>query len=28
MNRMVPWDEDVVAFANKFRDKLLAEVSG
>ena len=27
LNRMVPWEKDVVAFANQFRDKLLAEVS-
>lgn len=27
LNRMVPWENDVVAFANQFRDQLLAEVS-
>jgi len=27
LNRMVPWEEDVITFANQFRDKLLAEVS-
>jgi len=23
----VPWEEDVITFANQFRDKLLAEVA-
>ena len=27
LNRMVPWEEDVITFANQFRDKLLAEVA-
>jgi len=28
LNRMVSWEEDVVAFANRFRAELLAEASG
>jgi dTDP-4-dehydrorhamnose reductase len=28
LNRMVPWQEDVVAFANQFRAQLLAEAAG
>ncbi len=28
LNRMVPWEEDIVTFASNFRDELLAEVSG
>ena len=27
LNRMVPWEEDIIAFANQFRNKLLTEVS-
>lgn len=27
LDRMVPWQEDVTTFANRFRDELLAEVS-
>lgn len=28
LNRMVPWEEDVVTYANRFRAELLAEISG
>lgn len=28
LNRMVSWEEDVVTFADRFREELLAEVSG